>query len=292
MRLVYYPIAIALAIFAISYSVDATRLTRIASAQLDMDHATDLAWKSIVETLTFSLYSGASETKSRVSDLYLEAARRQVLAERCSLAFAIIGLIYLSLRYMRAPRDDSSSKLQVTSDLLGIGVICLVVGLLAPILILKAYTSLPVVGEVVLKFEAKSVITTIGSLAKANNYFIALLIAGFSVITPLIKIIIAILVVQRRWPRWHMHGLNFIKAIGKWSMADVFVVAVLVAYFAASGDEFSEADIGLGLYYFTAYCFLSQFATHRLMQTFGDEIASATESYAPVEPELRSDRKK
>lgn len=294
MRLVYYPIAMALAILAISYSVDASRLKRIASAQLNIDHATDLAWKSILETLTFSLYSGASETKSRVADLYVEAARRQVLAERSSLAFAITGLIYLFARRGRGRGrgrlGKNSSDLTMTSDLLGIGVICLVVGLLAPILILKAYTSLPVIGEVVLKFEAKSVITTIGSLAKANHYFIALLVAGFSVITPLIKIVIAILVVQRRWPRWHLRGLNFIKAIGKWSMADVFVVAVLVAYFAASGDEFSEAKIGLGLYFFTAYCFLSQFATHMLMRTFASELAGAAATHSPTGGDDRSDR--
>ena len=92
--------------------------------------------------------------------------------------------------------------------------------------------------------------------------------------TPLIKIVIAIAVVQRRWPSWHNHGLEFTKAIGKWSMADVFVVAVLVAYFSASGDEFSEAKIGLGLYYFAAYCLLSQYATQTLMRVFKDDLAA------------------
>lgn len=264
----------ALAILIISFSIDASRLTRIASSQSNIDHATDLAWKSILEKLTFSLYSGASATKNRIADVYAEAARREVLAERCSLAFAIVGIIYLLARNHRSHLSSQPSALSLTSDLLGLGVICLIVGLLAPILILKAYTTLPVIGEVVLKFEAKSVITTIGSLVRANNYFVALLVAGFSVITPIVKIIIAILVVQRRWPGWHDRGLNFIKAIGKWSMADVFVVAILVAYFAASGDEFSEAKIGLGLYFFAAYCFLSQFSTHMLMRTFGSELTA------------------
>ncbi len=274
MRLIYYPVAIFLAVLVVSLSIDASRLTRIASAQLNIEHTTELAWKSILENLTFSLYSGASETKSRVADLFEEAARRQMLAERSGIAFAAIGVIFLFARRARCQSKGPSSDLALTADLLGIGAICLVVGLIAPVLSLKAYTTLPVVGEVVLRYEAKSVITTIGSLARSNNYFIASLIAAFSVLTPLIKIIIAITVVQKRWPAWHNRGLEFTKAIGKWSMADVFVVAVLVAYFSASGDEFSEAKIGLGLYYFAAYCLLSQYATQTLMRVFKGDLAT------------------
>jgi hypothetical protein len=65
-------------------------------------------------------------------------------------------------------------------------------------------------------------------------------------------------------------------------MADVFVVAVLVAYFAASDDEFSEAQVGLGLYYFAAYCLLSQYATHKLVTAVDGDI-----SRSDVEKPLR-----
>ncbi len=279
MRLVYYPIALALAVISISYSIDAARLTRVASTEMDIDHVTDLAWKSALEVLTLSLYSGATEKKRRVADLHEEASRRQVIGERSSVAFAVTSLIYLVARRSRGRVGKNSPELVMIYDLIGVAGICLAIGLLAPILVLKAHTILPVVGEVVLKFEAKSVITMIMSLARANNYFIALLVTAFSVITPLLKIIVAILVAQRRWPSWHTRGLNFIKSIGKWSMADVFVVAVLVAYFGGSNDEFSEARIGLGLYFFTAYCYLSYLATNKLMRMFANEPNVAAEVY-------------
>jgi len=275
MRFVYYPVAAMLAVLVISLSIDASRLTRIASAHLNVEHSAELAWKSILENLTFSLYSGASETKARVTNLLEEAARREQLAGRSSLAFLTIGVIFLTARAWRRRRNSRTSDMSLTADLLGVGVICLIVGLLAPVLSLKAYTDLPLLGQVVLKYESKSIITTIGSLAQGNNYFVALLIAVFSVVTPFVKILVAIAVVQRRWPDWHARGIEFIKAIGKWSMADVFVVAVLVAYFAASGDEFSEARVGLGLYYFAAYCLLSQYATHTLMRAFENEQRDA-----------------
>ncbi len=275
MRVVYYPIALVLALMIISFSLDASRLTRIASSHLDIEQSAELAWKSILENLSFSLYSGASETKARVTDLLEEAARRQVFALRASLAFLLVTIAFVGARAWRADGDRQFHSLSLTADFLAIGVICLVVGLVAPVLSLKAYTNLPVLGQVVLKYEAKSVLTTIGALAKANNYFIAMLVAAFSVITPFMKILVAIVVVQHRWPRWHARGLKFIKAIGKWSMADVFVVAVLVAYFAASGAEFSEAAVGLGLYFFSAYCLLSQYATHALMRSFEGDLSTA-----------------
>lgn len=276
MRLVYYPLALLLAFLVVSLSIDAARLTRIASSQLSIENSTELAWKSVLESLSFSLYSGASETKAKVDDVFAEAARRQALARRCAVFFLVATGIFMAAQVWRARRHPPPAS-ALTADLLGVAVICLVVGLIAPILSLKAYTELPVVGHVVLKYEAKSVITTIASLVKAGSYFAAVLVAAFSVATPFVKLVIVIAVVQRRWPQWHDRGLELIKAIGKWSMADVFVVAVLVAYFAASGDEFSEAAIGLGLYFFAAYCLLSQYATHGLTHAVAGDAPTSKE---------------
>ena len=50
-------------------------------------------------------------------------------------------------------------------------------------------------------------------------------------------------------------------------MADVFVVAILVAYFAVSGDEFSEAKVEVGLYFFATYCLASLLSTHLLVRS-------------------------
>lgn len=276
MRLAYYPIALVLATMVVFCALDASRLSRIATLHRDIAGSTEFAWKSLLETLSFSLYSGATDSNRKLTTLFDEAARRQVFAARSALIFLIVTMTFLIVQLWRRRRDGQISMVALTADLLAIGVMCLAVGLLAPVMTLKAYTNLPLLGEVVLKVEYKSVITTIGSLARANNYFVALVVAAFSVVTPVIKLVVAIAVVQRRWPRWHIRGLNFIKVIGKWSMADVFVVAVLVAFFAASGDQFSEATIGLGLYFFAAYCLLSQYATQLLTHAYDDGYCSTT----------------
>ena len=264
LRLIYYPTAIILAVIVLTSSLDELRLIRIASAQQNFEHVTEIAWKSIWEKLSFSLYSGASKAKSDIEDLYVEASKHARVADRCALAFFILSISFLALRSWLARGRGGHLNLSVTADLLGVSMICLAVGLSAPIFSLKAYTALPMLGEVVLKFEAKSVLTTVLSLLRSGSLFIAILVATFSIITPMIKILVAIIVVQHRWPVLHRSAVEFIKAIGKWSMADVFVVAIFVAYFAASGDEFSDANLGIGLYFFTTYCLLSLIATQNL----------------------------
>jgi uncharacterized paraquat-inducible protein A len=61
--------------------------------------------------------------------------------------------------------------------------------------------------------------------------------------------------------------LNFVAAIGKWSMADVFVVALFITYLAAMASQSTpaagppllafRAEFGAGFYWFAAYCVFS-----------------------------------
>ena len=73
--------------------------------------------------------------------------------------------------------------------------------------------------------------------------------------------------------------LAFVEAIAKWSMADVFVVALFIAFLAAQASQTANpsaeppliafsAHFGAGFYWFTAYCIFSlasQQATLRLV---------------------------
>ncbi|MGR9089825.1 MAG: paraquat-inducible protein A [Gammaproteobacteria bacterium] len=271
-RIIFYPAALALAFAVVSLSLDAARLNRLGSEQIGIDRSSELAWKSVLESLSFSLYNGASKIKNSVVTLFEESERRKRLAWQFAVALMGMSSIFGIFAWHRSQRLSRYEPF--IADLIAVAIIFLGIGLVAPILSLKAYAPVPVIGEVILKYEVKSVLTTIGTLAGSQNLPVAILIAAFSVVTPLAKLLIAIVVLQRRWPKWHRRGLSFMKAIGKWSMADVFVVAVLVAYFAASGDEFSEAHLGVGLYFFAAYCLISQLATQLLARAFEAEIAA------------------
>ncbi len=273
LRIIFYPTALALAFAVVILALDAARLNRVASEQLSIDRSGEIAWKSVLETFTFSLYSGASELKNSVVSVFAEAERLSRLA--WAFAGVLLGLSGIfAIATWRIGRRGVRWE-PFVADLIATALIFLGVGLVAPILSLKAYATVPIIGEVILKYEVKSVMTTIDTLARSHNLPVAVLLAAFSVVTPLAKLLVAVAVLQRRWPKWHRRGLAFMHAVGKWSMADVFVVAVLVAYFAGSGDEYSEANLGVGLYFFAAYCLVSQFATHRLVRAYDAEIAAA-----------------
>jgi uncharacterized paraquat-inducible protein A len=63
--------------------------------------------------------------------------------------------------------------------------------------------------------------------------------------------------------------LEFVAAIAKWSMADVFVVGLFITYLAAQATQTVpgqkgnaplmafDADFGPGFYWFAAYCLFS-----------------------------------
>jgi hypothetical protein len=124
--------------------------------------------------------------------------------------------------------------------------------------------------EVEVYEQTRSIVGAVRRLYEVGSPLPATLILLFSVIVPLTK---AALVA---WATFLANGqrrartLAFVETIAKWSMADVFVVALFIAYLAAqasatptSGPNAAPAMIaftarfGAGFYWFTAYCLFS-----------------------------------
>jgi len=59
---------------------------------------------------------------------------------------------------------------------------------------------------------------------------------------------------------------HYIKVVGKWSMADIMVVSILLAMFAIEGDGFTDSWIGPGTIFYVGYCCLSVWAGQLVMQ--------------------------
>jgi len=83
----------------------------------------------------------------------------------------------------------------------------------------------------------------------------------FSVVVPVTKGIMMLLANLKTSPKVKAFCLKFSSLISKWSMADVFVVALMVTYLAANAitDEILNfrSSFGPGFYFFAAYCLLS-----------------------------------
>ena len=104
-------------------------------------------------------------------------------------------------------------------------------------------------------------LSTVYDLARGGNAPLAAVVALFSLALPALKIPLLAGVLAPFTSVLRGRALALLQAVGKWSMADVFVVALLIAVLALDKDAYSRAEVGLGLYFFLTYCILSMLAT-------------------------------
>jgi paraquat-inducible protein A len=145
-------------------------------------------------------------------------------------------------------------------------------GLTQPALTIKAtMTFLGATRE--LTNETRSVLGAARKLHDTGNDFVAGLILLFSILIPFIKaaLIIPIFALRDR-PASH-RIYRFVRAISKWSMADVFAVGMLICLLVAQGTANLSAVAGPGFFYFASYCLVSNLA-FQLLENPGETSRS------------------
>lgn len=118
-------------------------------------------------------------------------------------------------------------------------------------------------GQLEAYHNTRSIWGTVEELARTGNLPVAFLIVFFSLVIPLFKLGLQLtaLVIPGADNQRLLLQLN--GALSKWSMTDVFVMGLLVAYMAGSasgqmGDMLiMDAALEVGFYYFLAYCVFS-----------------------------------
>lgn len=125
-------------------------------------------------------------------------------------------------------------------------------GITEPIMTIKASVNMFGFKSTIFE-ETRSILETVESLQEAGYAAVGFMVVTFSVIIPVTKglIIIWVWLSPTAW-RWKLIAL-----ISKWSMADVFVVAILVAFFTAQATAELQSSLHSGFYWFTGYCLLS-----------------------------------
>lgn len=101
--------------------------------------------------------------------------------------------------------------------------------------------------------ETRSIWETVETLWKTDYAEVAIMIVTFSVVIPALKG----LLILWTWFKPSELWWKIIAGVSKWSMADVFVVAILVAFFSAKATAELSAQLHEGFYWFTGYCILS-----------------------------------
>lgn len=135
--------------------------------------------------------------------------------------------------------------------------VCLYPGLFQPIMTIDITPKLPLVGEITLYESTQSIVKTVETLYNNNNKLVAFLILLFSIVVPIVKAVLLLFVLFMRKMKGRKRLYNFVHTIGKWSMADVFVVGVFLAFLATKSNDGFHAELHHGFYYFLAYCLIS-----------------------------------
>ena len=124
----------------------------------------------------------------------------------------------------------------------------------------KLDTSVDFDGKLYAFYQTKSILDLIDILFISENYLVAIAILFFSVIFPILKLLFSTLFIYAKQQRQKDLFVNIISYIGKYSMADVFVVATILAYLAFENMNpgvVVDAKVLIGLHVFTCYCILS-----------------------------------
>ncbi len=224
------------------------------SHMLKPENLAKMKLESFADTLTFGLY----ESKSTKSLKLLQTKQKNLKKEanKIAAAFGIVAGLILIFSFMVSARFGTV--------VLSVGaLIALINGLVTPVLMVTVHKEIEYFGDMILSFESKGILESLMSLYKNGDSVVAVVIMLFSVVLPLLKILSLLFVAIYEHRAFASKIVHFFKAIGKWSMADVFVVSMLLVYLSNSNSDISKAEIEVGLYFFLVYVILSMFASIR-----------------------------
>jgi uncharacterized paraquat-inducible protein A len=178
-----------------------------------------------------------------------------------------------------------------------IAIACFIPGVYLPMFQLSMDMNLGVAGNGFnqgLINQELSIITTVTELWEQNRYLVSALIFIFSIVIPIFKTSAIVFVLFAKTKRMQRKISAFVAAIGKWSMADVFVVAVFLAVLSTNHTDNQEQHqlsffgftidfeistqmlsmVGQGFYFFVAYCLISLLGSQLVLSSVNQPMNS------------------
>ncbi|MFV0544193.1 MAG: paraquat-inducible protein A [Marinicella pacifica] len=237
--------------------------------QLSLSDNLKTTGKKALEWLTFSWYDGYSEQLAEIQAQQQRAERTQFLAHKYTKLFMASFVLLFLLTFMLPSVATLAALLAVTT-------VALVTGWFAPILAIEAYQEVPVLGHTLFQFESKSIVTGLQKLWHNNHQVVTGLIFIFTIITPIMKTVVMALILSSR--RFHFTSacVHWLQLVGKWSMLDVFVIALLLTYFSTKAGGATDATLQIGVYYFISYVLASMLLSFILNSRIYEQQTNST----------------
>jgi hypothetical protein len=117
-------------------------------------------------------------------------------------------------------------------------------------------------GEIEAYSKTRSIAGTVKELFRSGNGVVGFLVMLFSIVIPVTKILLMLVGSYFYDSKNSRKAFLISSVISKWSMADVLVIATIVAFMAANASNMGEllnlgARFESGFYFFLGYCIFS-----------------------------------
>lgn len=170
--------------------------------------------------------------------------------------------------------DSQSTKrlLQKRDANILLGLLILSTGLLAAGLVLPMMT----ITKLIMFSNSFSVVSAVFELAEKGQLLLFIIVAGFSIVMPILKILILFKLVLNRENNSHAINklLHLMHEYGRWAMLDVMVVAILIV--AVKLGAIASIEVHSGLFVFGLSVLMIMFITHRVVSLTTDPEAGQT----------------
>lgn len=213
------------------------------------------------------LPSHEESTKELSTDLahYLHAVRAEANVAAWWSWFLVSLSLCLFVTVVALERRFTTRA--VLFSLTAISVGFFIIGIIAPAMVIWTAPTIPMQSgnfEFVLQHQVRGIAAIIWELLTGGHWIIGGFLLLFSIITPLTKASLTFFATACSSKKINFRIGQILHTIGKWSMADVFVAAVLLALYALKYQQATKSIPCLGLYYFIGYCLLSMTTTQLL----------------------------
>jgi hypothetical protein len=223
---------------------------------------TKLYGKALLETITLGAYDGASTEVAAIEDHIAAWQQAQRVTRLTTGSFILLSILLLGsvLVYGRTHAITLTWRI-LSAHTLGLSALLFVLGITTPLVTVTVTGRLPGLGSTLIQATTKGVLAAIGDLWSTQPG-LALLVTVFSVVLPVSKLGLAGWVLARDRPAHP--SIRLLEVVGKWAMADVLVVAVLIVLLSPLRPESlvqTHAQPRMGLAFFAASCLLSMLTT-------------------------------
>jgi paraquat-inducible protein A len=139
----------------------------------------------------------------------------------------------------------------------------LIIGITAPLLTIIKFSFLE---------NTVSLLSTVTQFYKQKEWFLFVVITLFSLCIPIIKIASLVLILNTDYSRGSILDklLKIIEVVGKWSMLDVFVVALLLT--SVKLGALAKVEVHYGLYAFATAVLLTMGLSYWIYQLSSQRI--------------------